>query len=151
MVTIWHHIVNVHDHLHNQFGDALYYAIVFVGILAVMAQYRLYEKAGQPGWTALVPILNFIVFLRIVGRPAKHLWLFLIPFYGQFYMLPKVWIEICQSFGKRTTLDYVLVVLLNGLYILNMGLDYNTRYIGPIYGKAPLPKPHKLTPRPQAA
>ena len=151
MGSIWDFFLHLHERIMIQTGGVVYYAVGFVAVVGLLAQWRLYEKAKQPGWTALIPVLNFIVFLRIVGRPAKHLWLFLIPFYGQFYMLPKVWIEICQSFGKRTTLDYVLVILLNGLYILNMGLDYNTRYIGPIYGKAPLPKPHKLTPRPQAA
>jgi hypothetical protein len=65
------------------------------------------------------------------------LWLFLIPIYGQFYMIPKVWIELCQSFGKRTLLDHVLVILLNGLYIFNLGMSYDTTYVGPVYGTRP--------------
>lgn len=147
MESIWNFIIWAKA----TFGGFIFFAIIFVGIVAVLAQWRLYEKAGQPGLAALVPIWNFIVFLKIVGRPASHLWLFLIPIYGQFYMLPKVWIECVQSFGKRTTLDYVLVVIFNGLYILNLGLSYDTRYVGPIYGKPPLPPPHKLTARPHLA
>ena len=112
----------------------MYYIMAFMMILSIVAQWRLYEKAGQPGIAAIVPIWNFIVFLRIVGRPANHLWLFLIPVFGQLYMIPKVWIEMCQSFGKRSTLDYVLVVVLNGLYIFNLGMSYDTKYVGPVYG-----------------
>jgi signal peptidase I len=123
-----------------------------MGIVAVVAQWRLYEKAGQPGIAAIVPIWNVIVFLKIVGRPASHAWLFLIPIYGQLYFAPKVWIEICQSFGKTTLLDYILVIGLNGLYILNLGLSYEARYLGPVHGNdAPLPEPHKLARRPQMA
>ena len=38
-------------------------------------------------------------------------------------------------FGKRTMMDYVLVILLNGLYIFNLGMSYDTAYLGPVYGK----------------
>ena len=126
---------NIHAYFYGHFGDSMYYIMGFMLLLSVVAQWRLYEKAGQPGIAAIVPIWNFIVFLKIVGRPASHLWLFLIPVFGQLYMLPKVWIELCQSFGKHTLLDHVLVILLNGLYIFNLGMSYDTEYLGPVYGK----------------
>lgn len=151
MGSIGQFFMHLHQRIMTETDGVLYYAIGFLLVIGLLAQWRLYEKAKQPGWTCLVPGLNFIVFLRIVGRPPSHLWLFFIPFYGQFYMLPKVWIEICHCFGKRSTLDHVLAVALNGLYILNLGLDESATYTGPIYGKAPLAKPHKLTPRPQVA
>ena len=131
-MSILHHI---HAYFYQHFGDSMYYILGFFLVLSVVAQWRLYEKAGQPGVAAVVPIWNFIVFLRIVGRPANHLWLFLIPVFGQLYMIPKVWIELCQSFGKRSLLDYVLVILLNALYIFNLGMSYDTEYLGPVYGK----------------
>ena len=116
-------------------GLAFYYAIAFVTIIALLAQWRLYEKCRLPGLAAFVPIWNVVVFLRIVGRPAWQGWLFLVPIYGQLYFLPKVWIEVVQCFGKRSILDYVLVIVLNGLYIFNLGMSYETRYLGPVYGK----------------
>jgi hypothetical protein len=137
-------LINVHDALYAQMGYALYYAIGLVAVIAALAQYRLYEKAGQPGIAALVPVWNIIVFLRIVGRPARDGWKMLIPIWGQFYFIPKVWIEVCQSFGKRSTLDYILVIALNGLYILNLALSENTRYQGPVHGKLPPPPARKL-------
>ena len=151
MGSIWDFFLHLHERIMIQTGGVVYYAVGFVAVVGLLAQWRLYEKAKQPGWTALIPVLNFIVFLRIVGRPAKHLWLFLIPFYGQFYMLPKVWIEVAESFGKTSFLDHVLVILLNGLYILNLGLSYETRYMGPVYGR-PAPAPSRpLGPRPSLA
>ena len=125
----------IYTNLYGKFGDSMFYILGFMVLLSVVAQWRLYEKAGQPGIAAIVPVWNVIVFLRIIGRPASHMFLFLIPVYGQFYLIPKVWIELCQSFGKRTMMDYVLVILLNGLYIFNLGMSYDTAYLGPVYGK----------------
>ena len=143
---------HIHDFFYHYMGNAFYYALVFVAIVGLVGQWRLYEKANQPGIASIIPILNIIVFLRIVGRPAKHAWLLLVPIYGQLYFMPKVWIEICQCFGKRSMMDYVLVILLNVLYILNLGLSYESRYRGPVYGNHPLPPPTRLaTARPQLA
>jgi hypothetical protein len=145
-------LASIYHQLYATLGDALFYGAGLLFVVAIMAQWKLYEKAGQPGVAAVVPIWNFIVFLKIVGRPASHLWLFLIPVYGQLYMLPKVWIEVAQSFGKTTMLDYVLVVLFNGIYILNLGLSYDSRYMGPVHGKPLAPPPARpLKPRPSLA
>ncbi len=141
-------LIDLHDSLYAQMGFALYYVLGFMAVIAALAQWRLYEKAGQPGIAAFVPIWNIIIFLRIVGRPARDGWKMLIPIYGQFYFIPKVWIEVCQSFGKRSVLDYVLVIALNGLYILNLALSESTRYQGPVYGKVPPPPARRLTPQP---
>lgn len=45
-------------------------------------------------------------------------------------------IDLCNSFGRKTVFDYVLVVLLNVLYVLNLGLSYEIEYEGPAYGKS---------------
>lgn len=102
---------------------------LFIG---TVAQWKLYEKAGQKGWTIFVPVLNLIVLNRVVGRPAKHVWYYFIPVFNIFF-LAKIWIEVCQSFGKTSVVDYIFVILLNGLYILNLGLSYDEEYQGPVY------------------
>ena len=119
--------------LYSTFGDGIFVLAILVAFIAVAAQWRLYEKAGQPGIASIVPIWNFIVFLRIVGRPASHIFLFLIPVYGQLYMIPKVYIELCDSFGKHSIVDYILVLVFNAFYVLNLGLSYEVEYAGPAY------------------
>jgi len=144
---------NIHDYFYRDvgLGDAFYYALGFIAIIATLAQWRLYEKAGQPGIAALIPVWNVVVFLRIVGRPASHAWLMLVPVWGQLYFIPKVWVEVVQSFGKRSTLDYVLVIVLNGLYILNLAMSEDTRYMGPVHGKQQAPPPPRKLVRRQPA
>lgn len=130
---ILHSILEFFQGLYSSFGDGIFVLAILLAFIAVAAQWRLYEKAGQPGIASIVPIWNFIVFLRIVGRPANHIFLFLIPIYGQLYMIPKVYIELCDSFGKHSIVDYILVLVFNGFYILNLGLSYEVEYEGPAY------------------
>lgn len=42
--------------------------------------WKLFVKAGQPGWAVLIPIYNIYVLLKIVGKPGWWLLLYLIPF-----------------------------------------------------------------------
>lgn len=119
--------------LYSAFGDGIFVIAILLAFIGVVAQWRLYEKAGQPGIASIVPIWNFIVFLRIVGRPANHIFLFFIPVYGQLYMIPKVYIELCDSFGKHSIVDYILVLVFNAFYVLNLGLSYEVNYEGPAY------------------
>ena len=126
---------HTYQYLYNQFGDSMFYILGFMVLLSVVALWRLFEKADQPGVAAVVPVWNAVVFLKLIGRPAWHILLFFIPVYGQLYLLPKVWVELCQSFGKHSLLDHVLVILLNGLYIFNLGMSYDTAHEGPVYGK----------------
>ena len=127
-------ITHFFEYLQNAGGTGLWYTLGFIILVGVVAQWRLFDKAGLPGWTCVAPILGQVNYMKMVGRPAWHLLLFLIPGYNV-YLLFKVWIETAQSFGKRTMLDYVLVIVLNGLYIFNLGMSYETRYLGPVYGK----------------
>jgi hypothetical protein len=119
--------------MHEYLGSGFWALMFFIATIGIVAQWRLYVKAGLPGYHCLIPVQNVITFLKIVGRPAKHVWLFLIPVYNIYFMI-KVYMELCNSFGKNSVLDYVLVIVLNGLYILNLGLSYDTYYRGPVYG-----------------
>lgn len=138
-MSILHSIQDFFMGIYASFGDSIFVLVILFAFIGIVAQWRLYEKAGQPGIASIVPIWNFIVFLRIVGRPASHIFLFLIPVYGQLYMIPKVYIELCNSFGKRSIVDYVLVIVFNAFYVLNLGLSYEVEYEGPVYGQQPVP------------
>ncbi|MFN3875432.1 MAG: DUF5684 domain-containing protein [Flavobacteriales bacterium] len=145
MEIISRYFWGVHDYFYRTLGmgNAFYYAVAFIAAIALLAQWRLYEKCRQPGLAAFVPGWNLVVFLRIVGRPDSQWWWFLIPVWGQLYFMPKVWIEVIACFGKKSLLDKVLVIALNGLYILNLALS-DEQYLGPLRGQKPLPKAHKV-------
>ena len=42
---------------------------VVMGIAALIGMWKVFAKAGQPGWAVLIPVYNFIILLRIAGLP----------------------------------------------------------------------------------
>jgi len=68
-------------------------------ILFIASFWKIFTKAGEPGWACLVPIYNAIVFLRIAGKPWWWLLLFLIPLVNLVIMI-MVTISFAKAFGK---------------------------------------------------
>ena len=63
-------------------GDGgVFELIMQLVIIALFAWvfWRIFEKAGKPGWAALIPIYNIVVFLDIIGRPVWWIILLFIP------------------------------------------------------------------------
>jgi hypothetical protein len=71
--------------------------LVFAALL-IVGMWRVFSKAGKPGWAAIIPIYNLYVLTQIVGKPAWWLVLFLIPFVN-FIAIIILEIELCKSFG----------------------------------------------------
>ena len=42
-------------------------------VLVVAGLWKVFVKAGEPGWAALVPIYNLVVLLKIAGKPLQSL------------------------------------------------------------------------------
>jgi hypothetical protein len=53
--------------------------LLLVIIFFVACHWRIYTKAGRPGWAAIVPIYSYIVLLDIAGKPWWWLLLMFIP------------------------------------------------------------------------
>lgn len=63
-------------------GDGGFFGWIFqLAILAffLWVFWKIFEKAGKPGWAAIIPIYNVIVLLEIVGRPVWWILLLFIP------------------------------------------------------------------------
>jgi hypothetical protein len=52
---------------------------VSVMVLEIVALWFLFEKAGEPGWAAIIPIYNYLIAIKVAGKPWWFLLLFLIP------------------------------------------------------------------------
>lgn len=57
------------------------YLVLSIAILVVMvvSYWKIYVKAGKPGWAAIVPIYNIIVLLEVIKKPTWWLVLCIIP------------------------------------------------------------------------
>jgi len=89
-----------------------YFPIIVVFFIFVF--WKLFEKTGKPGWAAIVPIYNMIVYLEIIKMPIWWLALILIPCVN-FISIPIFWIisnmRLAKAFGKDTGFATGLVLL----------------------------------------
>ena len=70
-----------------------------VVVLMIAALWKIFVKAGEPGWAAIVPIYNLLVMLKIVNRPMWWIVLMLIPFVNLIVMFI-VAFDMAKAFGK---------------------------------------------------
>jgi len=88
-----------------------WWVIIILGALLVLASmWRVYEKAGEPGWAVIVPIYNIIVLLRIAGKPLWWIFLFFIPLVNivvAFIMN----IGVARNFGRSAGFGVGLLLL----------------------------------------
>ena len=72
---------------------------LLIALLLIVAMWKVFTKAGQPGWASIIPIYNLYVWCKIVGRPWWWILLMLIPFVN-FIILIILCIDMAKSFGK---------------------------------------------------
>lgn len=72
-----------------------------ISIFSIVCLWKVFNKAGKPGWASLIPIYNMIVMIEISGLPMWYIALFFIPF-ANIYAMFKIYIEIAHKFGKST-------------------------------------------------
>lgn len=70
-------------------------------LFIIISTWKLFKKAGKPGWASIVPIYNLVVLIQIAGLPLWYLVLMIIPI-ANIYALFKICIEIAHKFGKGT-------------------------------------------------
>jgi hypothetical protein len=81
-----------------------------VVILMIAALWKVFVKAGKPGWAAIVPIYNVIVLLEIAGKPLWWIVLMFIPLVN-FVIAILVAIGIAARFGKGAGFGIGLTLL----------------------------------------
>ena len=100
---------------------------VALSILVLASLWKIFAKAGKPGWAAIIPIYNLVVYLQVVSRPIWWIVLMFIPIVNVV-----VWIvlsnDLAKSFGKGV--GWTIGILFLGfifLPILGFGAD---RFVG---------------------
>ena len=70
-----------------------------IAVLMIASLWKVFSKAGQPGWASIVPIYNAYVLLKIAGKPGWWLLLFFIPFVNLVIAILAV-VGLAKNFGK---------------------------------------------------
>jgi len=88
-------------------GWLLYMAI---GVFYLFCMWKIYVKAGKPGWAAIIPIYNILVQLEIVGRPWWYLLLMFVPLVNVVIAIMIIF-DLAKVFGKGTGFGFGLLFL----------------------------------------
>jgi len=102
--------------------------LLAIAILTIASMWKVFEKAGQPGWAAIIPIYNIYIMTKIGGKPGYWTLLCLIPLVNIVFI---IWLYnmVSKSFGKDEGFTAGLIFL--GLIfwpILGFG---SAKYLGP--------------------
>lgn len=105
--------------------------ILLLYILVSLSLYKVFEKAGRPGWQALVPGFNFMVWSEIVGRKPAHAAWMLFPIVNIF-IFAALAIDLVRSFGWHKFWHSVIAVVLTPFTFFYLGFNQDEKYQGPI-------------------
>ncbi|MCB0193904.1 MAG: signal peptidase I [Anaerolineae bacterium] len=113
------------------FGACSFIISIALIILILVGLWKMFEKAGQPGWASIIPIYNTYIILEIIGRPWWWLLLLLIPFVNIVVWL-LVCIDVAKAFGKDALVwGFILLFLLSGVGFVMLGFS-DAKYQGPV-------------------
>lgn len=99
-----------------------------IGVIAIIAQWKIFTKAGEAGWKSIIPIYNVITLFQIVNINPLFILVALIPIVGGIGMAIisiVAIIRLCKGFGKS---DGFIVgcVLLSFIFMLILAFDKST-------------------------
>jgi hypothetical protein len=109
------------------FAGSLELALI---VFLIVTFWKIFEKAGQPGWACIIPIYNAIIWLKIAGKPWW--WIFFV-LTGPFALIWYIWgiNMVSKSFGKDE--GYTVGLVLLGIVFWPILAFGDATYIGP-YG-----------------
>ena len=102
----------------------LYFAIV---IFMLIVWWKIFIKAGKPGWGILIPIYNVILMLEIAGRPGWWFLLMLIPVVDIVIAIIVI-LDLAKAFGKGS--GFGLGMLFLGIIFYPMLAFGDAQYVG---------------------
>lgn len=97
-------------------------------LIQLIALWRIFSKAGKPGWASIIPIYNLYVLLKIVGKPGWWILLMLVPVVNFFIAIKTVHL-LSKSFGKD--LGFTLGLLFLSILFYPVLAFGGAKYIGP--------------------
>lgn len=115
------------------FGAGMVIFCLAVVVITYAGLWKMFVKAGKPGWAAIIPIYNYIVMIEIVGKPIIWILWLLIPCVNIVF---GIWLLnlLSKSFGKSEGYTVGMIILPVVFFpLLGFG---DAKYIGPSAAEA---------------
>ena len=100
--------------------------VLVIAVIMIVANWKIYTKAGKPGWASIVPFYNMYVMYEIAGMNG---WMFLLTFIPIVNIVIQImlYLNLAKKFGKSTGFAIGLI-LLNPIFLLMLAFgnaEYN--------------------------
>ncbi len=105
-------------------------------IFMIIVNWKMFTKAGKPGWASIIPIYNIIVLFEIIGYKWYYIFLLflgVIPVIGQVALMLFVIaysIKLAKSFGQGVGFGIGLW-LVNPVFVAIIAFNKDIKYVGP--------------------
>lgn len=120
-----------YDAVYSAVGAGVFavYTIIILAItvLTIIASWKIYTKAGKPGWACIVPFYSQYCLFDIAWGNG---WLFLLSFVPcvNLVIIIMLYLKLAKAFGKGTGFGLGLIFL-NTIFMLILGFS-DAQYIG---------------------
>lgn len=105
----------------------VYIPVLIVCILCIVANWKLFKKAGKPGWAAIIPLYNLYVMYSIIYGNGWRFLLLIIPFVNIFIGI-KAYFDLAHVYGKSIAFGIGLAFF-SPIFICILGFG-NAKYLG---------------------
>ena len=114
-------------------GATFFFIYLAIVVVAIAGMWKTFEKAGKPGWAAIIPIYNIYIMIEIVGKPSIWLLWCILPCVNIVF---SIWLInlVSKSFGKEEGFT-VGLVLLGFIFWPILGFG-SAKYLGPSAAEA---------------
>ena len=79
-------------------------------IVPIISFWRIFEKAGEAGWAAFIPIYNHVIIMKIINKPWLWALLCIIPFLGIIWYIWSINLLV-KRFGETEAFTVGVVLL----------------------------------------
>ena len=99
-----------------------------VAVIAIIALWRVFSKAGRPGWAAIIPIYNIYTLVKVSGNSGWFTLLYFIPIVN-IIIAVIVALGVAKNFGKSGVFGIVGLFLFSIIGYLILGFG-SAQYVG---------------------
>lgn len=100
---------------------------IVVALVMIAGMWKMFSKAGEPGWASIIPFYNAYVLFKITWGSGIKFLLLLIPI-ANFVVVIMTQIKLAKAFGKSTGFA-VGLILLSPIFYVILGFD-SSEYLG---------------------
>lgn len=117
------------DNIVSEYLNPIYLIPTAIAMIAILiSEWRVFTKAGQPGWAILIPFYGTWVLYKVICGRGTAMFRLLIPFYNIYWAF-KSMIKLAHAYGKSTGFG-VGLIFLEPIFMCILGFG-DAQYQGP--------------------